>query len=296
MATYQPGELTVDQARELLRANAMTELSNAGEEEMAKYDQEAQSKVDDIVNRSANSKTDIGRLQFGNEAETPAPIADGEQVEPKPSLNSPGSPSIPKTGGMGDFDNSVKPSSADFSTPDSSGLNTTGPGDGLGDYSTDSNSGLDDSNPWESSVPDPDDVSGGLASGGGLGGGGLGGGGLGGGGLPGGGGPGGGGLGGGAGGGLGGGMGAGGAMGGMMGGAGGGRGMGAGAGGRGAGAKGMGKGMGAGGRGMAGGMMGGAGGGRGMGGQGEGEQETGTWLTEDDDVWGIGNEESDPYA
>jgi hypothetical protein len=54
--------------------------------------------------------------------------------------------------------------------------------------------------------------------------------------------------------------------------------------------------MGAGGRGMAGGMMGGAGGGRGMGGQGEGEQETGTWLTEDDDVWGIGNEESDPYA
>jgi len=295
MATYQPGELTVDQARELLRANAMTELSNAGEEEMAKYDQEAQSKVDDIVNRSANSKTDIGRLQFGNEAETPAPIADGEQVEPKPSLNSPGSPSIPKTGGMGDFDNSVKPSSADFSTPDSSGLNTTGPGDGLGDYSTDSNSGLDDSNPWESSVPDPDDVSGGLASGGGLGGGGLGGGGLGGGGLPGGGGPGGG-LGGGGGGGLGGGMGAGGAMGGMMGGAGGGRGMGAGAGGRGAGAKGMGKGMGAGGRGMAGGMMGGAGGGRGMGGQGEGEQETGTWLTEDDDVWGIGNEESDPYA
>jgi hypothetical protein len=48
--------------------------------------------------------------------------------------------------------------------------------------------------------------------------------------------------------------------------------------------------------GMAGGMMGGAGGGRGMGGPGEDGQESGTWLTEDDDVWGIGNEEEDPYA
>jgi hypothetical protein len=54
----------------------------------------------------------------------------------------------------------------------------------------------------------------------------------------------------------------------------------------------MGKGMGAG----MGGMMGGAGGGRGAGGPGEGEQESGTWLTEEDDVWGIGNEEEDPYA
>jgi uncharacterized protein YukE len=153
----------------------------------------------------------------------------------------------------------------------------------------------DPDNPWKPSTPDPGDLpSGGLASGGGGLGGGAGGG-LGGGGLPGGGA--GGGLGGGAGGGLGGGMGGG--MGGMMGAGGGGRGAGAGAGGgrgaggRGAGGpKGMGKGMGAG----MGGMMGGAGGGRGAGGPGEGEQESGTWLTEEDDVWGIGNEEEDPYA
>jgi uncharacterized protein YukE len=156
------------------------------------------------------------------------------------------------------------------------------------DYTLPGTGGTD---PWKPSTTDPDDISGGLASGGGGlsgGGGGLGGG------MPGGGGPGGG-LGGGAGGGLGGGMGAG-MAGGMMGGAGGGRGAGAGAGGRGGGPKGMGKGMGGGGRGMAGGMMGGAGGGRGMGGQGEGEKESGTWLTEEDDVWGIGNEEEDPYA
>lgn len=54
-------------------------------------------------------------------------------------------------------------------------------------------------------------------------------------------------------------------------------------------------GAGAGGRGMAGGMMG-AGGGRGMGGPGDENGESGTWLTEDDDVWGIGNEKDDPYA
>jgi hypothetical protein len=48
--------------------------------------------------------------------------------------------------------------------------------------------------------------------------------------------------------------------------------------------------------GAGGGPGGGAGGGRGAGGPGEGEQESGTWLTEEDDVWGIGNEEEDPYA
>ncbi len=41
-------------------------------------------------------------------------------------------------------------------------------------------------------------------------------------------------------------------------------------------------------------MMGGAGG-RPGGAPGE-DGETGTWLTEDDDVWGIGNENEDPYA
>lgn len=147
--------------------------------------------------------------------------------------------------------------------------------------------GIDD-DPWTPSTPDPDDLpSGGLAGGGG---GGLGGGG---GGLPGGGGAGGGLPGGGAGGGLpGGGIGAG-AMGGMMGAGGGaGRGAGGAGGGRGGGRGpgGMGRGAGA-----MGGMMGGAGG-RPGGAPGEDGGETGTWLTEDDDVWGIGNENEDPYA
>ncbi|GAB3656124.1 hypothetical protein [Glycomyces tarimensis] len=170
----------------------------------------------------------------------------------------------------------------------------TGGGGGLGDY--EGGGGLGDDNPWSSGLTDPDDISGGLAGGGGGLGGGIGGG-VGGGGLGGGAGGGlGGGVGGGAGGGMPGGMVAsGGGMGrGAGGGAGGGRGgmkgggMGAGAG------KGSGAGAGGGRGGGMGGMMGG--GGRGMGGAGENEDGKDTWLVEEDDVWGIGNAEEDPYA
>ncbi|MEU5155339.1 hypothetical protein [Glycomyces sp. NPDC021274] len=255
--------------------------------------------ADDINTRKTNQETGVNETDYDATPGKPPEIVAGEELEQPPNLTNPsppGSPSIP--GGMGDMPSAKPPGdfSSDLGTPDSPpGLGSgTGGGLGNGTYNPGIDTGgLDSDNPWDSNVPDPDDISGGLASGGGLSGGGLGGGGL-----PGGGGPGGG-LGGGAGagGGLGGGMGAG--MGGMMGGAGGGRGAGAGAGGgrgaggRGAGGpKGMGKGMGGG----MGGMMGGAGGGRGMGGQGEGEQEAGTWLTEDEDVWGIGNEEEDPYS
>ncbi|MFG3342546.1 hypothetical protein [Glycomyces sp. NPDC048151] len=252
--------------------------------------------ADDISVRKTNQEGGVNETEYDATPGKPPAITEGEELEQPPNLTNPsppGSPSIP--GGMSDMPSAQSPGdfSGDLGTPDTPPNVGTDPGKYNPGIDT---GGLNDDNPWESNVPDPDDISGGLASGGG----GLGG--LGGGGL--GGGPGGG-VGGGAGGGLGGGglggaMGAG--MGGMMGGAGGGRGAGAGggrgAGGRGAGGpKGMGKGMGAGGgRGMAGGMMGGAGGGRGPMGQGEGEQEAGTWLTEDEDVWGIGNEEEDPYA
>jgi hypothetical protein len=249
----------------------------------------------DIMDRKTNTNVQVSEIKPQAKNSEQTTFNNGD-VPPTPDLDGGAPPGGGTPPGLGDMTppgspTPINPPSTPTPTPtDPGGLDPYTPPDS----SLPDNGSLDDENPWDSSVPDPDDISGGLASGGG--GGGLGGG-LGGG--PGGGMGGGlgGGAGGGAGGGLGGGLGAGGAMGGMMGGAGGGRGMGAGAGGgRGAGAKGMGKGMGAGGRGMAGGMMGGAGGGRGMGGQGEGEQETGTWLTEDDDVWGIGNEDSDPYA
>jgi hypothetical protein len=255
------------------------------------YVQASEDINNDIVNREYNANTTYSTHQDPTTAKQPTTAADqNANLEPGGGGGGGGGGGSVPSGSMpsGDYPGMDTPPEGSFDPS------------GLGDpdaYEPNPNKdytlpGTGDTDPWKPSTTDPDDISGGLASGGG---GGLGGGGLGGGGLPGGGA--GGGLGGGAGGGLGGGLGAGagGAMGGMMGGAGGGRGAGAGAGGRGAGAKGMGKGMG-GGRGMAGGMMGGAGGGRGMGGQGEGEQEAGTWLTEDDDVWGIGNEEEDPYA
>jgi len=44
-----------------------------------------------------------------------------------------------------------------------------------------------------------------------------------------------------------------------------------------------------------GGMMGGAGGARGMGGSDDQDGKD-TWLVEEDDVWGIGNADEDPYA
>lgn len=252
----------------------------------------------DIMDRKTNANVQVSEIDTQAKNSEQTAFNDGD-VPPTPDLDGGSPPGGGTPPGLGDMTppGSTKPMNPPSLPPgpgdfDSNNPNLPSNPNYPGGTNLPDPNGLDD-NPWESSTPDPDDISGGLASGGGLSGGGLGGGGL-----PGGGGPGGG-LGGGAGagGGLGGGMGAG--MGGMMGGAGGGRGAGAGAGGgrgaggRGAGGpKGMGKGMGGG----MGGMMGGAGGGRGMGGQGEGEQEAGTWLTEDDDVWGIGNEEEDPYA
>jgi len=289
---YKPGSFSREQADSLAAEDANAQITEDVEDLDDNYQQRLDNINNDISGRRDMASSEVSTFKPEVTQAKPTTFNEGQPTNPYPGTNPGGGGSMPSASG------SLNPPSFDSPTPDSPNTppfnppEPTTPTPTTPDPSNFDPDGLDTDNPWDSSVPDPDDVSGGLASGGG---GGLGGG-LGGGGLPGGGGPGGGGLGGGAGGGLGGGMGAGGAMGGMMGGAGGGRGMGAGAGGRGAGAKGMGKGMGAGGRGMAGGMMGGAGGGRGMGGQGEGEQETGTWLTEDDDVWGIGNEESDPYA
>ncbi|MDN3239910.1 hypothetical protein [Glycomyces tritici] len=189
----------------------------------------------------------------------------------------------------------------DLSSSGTSGLNspsntsTFGPGGNLtgGSNPGGSTGGL---NPWESNGGSDDDVSGGLASGGGLGSGagtltgpGLG--------------TGGGGMGGAGGGGLGPGSGlfgpaAGGAgsMTGMTGAGGAGRGAGAGGVGKGQGLFGKTAGAGAGAKAGAGGMMGG---GRGAGGLGEDEEaNTGTWLTEDEDVWGLArfNDEDDPLA
>jgi hypothetical protein len=271
-------------------------LEDLGNDGSAQYQAKAAEANGEVIDNTQEANTQVSDIRPETQASQPTAFNDGQtELEPSGGIDGGGAPSMPSIGGP---PSSMDPPSSDITSPTVPDFNspdrptTTNP-----TTPTLPDSGLDDDNPWAPSSPDPDDISGGLASGGGLG---SGGGGLGGGGLPGGG-AGGGGLGGGAGGGLGGGLG--GAMGaGMMGGAGGGRGAGAGAGGgRGAGgAKGMGKGMGGGaggGRGaMAGGMMGGAGGGRGMGGQGDGEQETGTWLTEEDDVWGIGNEEEDPYA
>ncbi len=255
--------------------------------------------ADDISTRKTNSESEVNQTSYDSTPGTPPAIADPGDLEQTPDLGQPGGGS-PGGLGSGDFGGGT-PSDigSDLGGLDSPPLGSGGGGlgggnpGGLPDYSNGS-SDLDADNPWDSNIPDPDDLGGGLASGGGGGlGGGLGGpgGGLG---VPGGG------LGGGAGGGLGGGAGAGvGGMGGMVGGAGAGagRGAGAGAGGRG-GMKGGGMGAGGkggGGRGMAGGMMGGAGGARGMGGSDDQDGKD-TWLVEEDDVWGIGNADEDPYA
>lgn len=283
---YKPGSFSEEQALEMARSDAQNQVSQDVSNIDENYQQRLTNVNDDIIGRRDYANNEVAGFQPDPPASQETELGDGGQpdvgYEPPGGGGGGSMPTAP--GGMDsmnppEFSTPDKPPTPSFDPPPTPDSTVPDPG-GIDP------GGLDD-NPWDSNVPDPDDISGGLASGGGLGGGGgsLGGG-LGGGA--------GGGLGGGAGGGLGGGMGAGG-MGGMMGGAGGGRGAGAGAGGRGAGgAKGMGKGMGRGG--MAGGMMGGAGGGRGMGGPGEDGQESGTWLTEDDDVWGIGNEEEDPYA
>ncbi|SDL31911.1 hypothetical protein SAMN05216298_3390 [Glycomyces sambucus] len=259
---------------------------------------------EDITDRTSNTNMAVSEIKPEAVQSEPTTFNKGD-VEPPGGLDGGGAP--PGGGGappgLGDMKppggmKPVSPPSPNLPDTDTGNPDLPGNGDLPGNSDIPGPGDLDD-NPWEPTSPDPDDLpSGGLAGGGGGGlGGGIGGGGLG----PGGGaGLGGGGLGGGAGGGIGGGVGAGG-MGGMMGAGGAGRGAGGVGGGRGAGGRGpggMGRGAGAGGMGrggMAGGMMG-AGGGRGMGGVGEDGQETGTWLTEDDDVWGIGNENEDPYA
>jgi hypothetical protein len=195
-----------------------------------------------------------------------------------------GSPSSSGTAGM------IPPEST---TPFGGGPTIPG-GNGSG---FESSNGLDDANPWETGGSDDDETSGGLASGGGLGSGTLTGTGAG--------------TGLGTGGGLGGGSGA--ALGagsGLFGpavggaGAGGGPGRGAGSGGPGRGqglfgkAAGGGPGgkAGAGAAGRAGGGM--MGGGRPNGALGEDEEGRETWLTEDEDVWGLArfNDENDPLA
>lgn len=267
--------------------------------------------ADDISTRKINSESEVNQTAYNSTPGSPPAITDPGDLEQTPDLSTPGGGS-PGGLGSGDFGGGAPSDiSSDLggldSPPGGGGFGGGGfggsPG-GLPDYSG-GGSGLDDDNPWSSGITDPDDISGGLAGGGpgGLGGGLGGGSGIGGG-------PGGGlgsGLGGGAGaGGLGGGVG-----GGMVGaggmGRGGGAGAGAGAGGRGGtksgGMKGggmgagggRGGGAGAGGRGMSGGMMGGGGGARGMGAN-ENENSQDTWLVEEDDVWGIGNAEDDPYA
>ncbi|GAA2122866.1 hypothetical protein [Glycomyces algeriensis] len=194
--------------------------------------------------------------------------------------------------GGGDFNGMPSGSGTAGLTPPSN-TSTFGPGGNLtGGSNPGSTGGL---NPWESTGGgDDDDISGGLASGGGLGAGagtltgaglGTGGGGMG---------AGGGSLGPGSG-----------LFGPASGGAGSMTGMTGAGSGRGAGAGGMGKGQGlfgktagagAGGKAGAGGMMGG---GRGAGATGDNEDaDTGTWLTEDEDVWGLArfNDENDPLA
>jgi hypothetical protein len=192
--------------------------------------------------------------------------------------------------GGGDWNGNVNSSGSAGLTPPATSNNFSG-----GNLTSGSNTGTDiGSNPWDSSTGNDDETSGGLASGG-LGTGTLPGSGLGTGtgmGAGGGGGFGGGGLG----------PGSGlfgpaaGSTGGMSGMTGAGAGRGAGAGGLGKGQGLFGKTAGAGGKAGAGGMMGG---GRGANGLGEDEDaDTGTWLTEDEDVWGLArfNDENDPLA
>ncbi|HEU5127812.1 MAG TPA: hypothetical protein VFU12_07480 [Glycomyces sp.] len=300
MQKYKDDGITEDEARDLAKGDASETVQQDSEEAASNYEERATIVNQDVISRRDTTSTAVAEItpeSVPNEETTlqdpNAPTSD------LPGMDTPGGGGMPSPGGM----DSLNPpgagsgiGSGDFNPPPGGigggpggGIDGIGggPGGGIGDPG-----GFDPEDPWSPSTPDPDDLGGGLASGGGGGlGGGIGG-------------PGGG-IGGGAGGGLGGGAGAGGGLGagaggmggGMMGGAGGGRGAGAGAGGRGGGkGGGMGAGgKGAGGRGMGGGMMGGAGGGRGMGANDDQDGKD-TWLVEEDDVWGIGNADEDPYA
>ncbi|WP_168801752.1 hypothetical protein [Glycomyces buryatensis] len=271
-----------------VREQYLTENEDALAKANTDYVEASENINNDIIDREYNANTTYSGHEDPTTPKQPTGAAneEGNLQPPGGGGGGGGMPSggggMPSGGGGGGYPGMDKPTTGEIDTgglgdEDSWSPNPNKPGElpGTGDDA------------WKPSTTDPDDLGGGLASGGG--GGGM----PGGSGLPGGGsGAGGGGMpGGGAGAGMGAGMG-----GGMMGGAGAGRGAGGAGAGRGGGMKGMGKGgAGAGGRGMGGGMMGG-GGGRGMGGQGEGEEGDATWLVEEDDVWGIGKEEDDPYA
>ncbi|WP_155829746.1 hypothetical protein [Glycomyces tenuis] len=290
------GEELAQYKADQLADDMLEDMGNDGQEILQAQAAEVNEEVTD---RHSTTDMAVTEIEPDHEQGEQTTFNDGQTDKPgSGGLDSGGGGGMPDMGGGG-LDGMEPPAPGSVPTPDLGGGPNSPrpdlPGPGGPPDTNLPDDGLDP-NPWDPSTPDPDDVGGGLASGGG-GGGGLGG-------LPGGGGAGGGLPGGGAGGGLG--AGAGGIGGGMMGGAGAGRGAGAGAGGRGAGAgAGAGRGAGAGaggrgagagaGRGMAGGMMGGAGG-RGMGGPGEDQDGKDTWLTEEDDVWGIGNEDEDPYA
>ncbi|MCH7229381.1 hypothetical protein L0U85_00665 [Glycomyces sp. L485] len=276
--------------RQQARSEILTETDEFQSQVRDDYQQASQENNDDIVGRSNDMDRSLSRYEDPTEPRQPA-LSDGGSMPDDGGyggVSDPPTPSVPSGSGagLGDAGGYSPPAGVDTPTPpDGSSLNPPG-SSGVG-----GTGGIGSDNPWSSGISDPDDVSGGLASGGSF----SSGSGLGGaGGSPGG-----------AGGGLGGGAGGPGAgpggVGGMMGAGGAGRGAGAGAGGRGAGGmKGAGAGAGGAGRGGGGrgggmgGMMGG--GGRGMGGAGENQDGKDTWLVEDDDVWGIGNEDEDPYA
>ncbi|MDA1358653.1 hypothetical protein O1R50_03410 [Glycomyces luteolus] len=298
----------VENATTRAQEDADNEASALGTDGQADYQGRAAEVNGEIIDRQYNASTEVSSIQPDYEpAEQTTFNNNDTDLNPSGGLDSGSYGGAPDISGSGGSSNMTPPAELQPLSPSGGSGSDFGTG---GDY-TGGDSGLDEPNPWDTAGDDPDDVSGGLASGGGgLGastltpgaGGGLGGGsGLGGGGATG--------LGAGGGmigaGGIGGARGAGagrrpgggrmgGGMSGMTGGGAGGRGAGA-TGGRGAGARPGGPGAkGLGGRGAGGGMMGG----RGAGGNLEDEeQNTGTWLTEDEDVWGRApDEDNDPYA
>ena len=256
----------------------------------------------DIESRKLAAERSVIDSRYDSSQKPPPSLSNPEDIEVDPGLDQPPTDiGSPPSGGLEDYGSANSGPSPELPDPNSSpgGVGGGGmPGGGAGGSGTPPG---DASSDWE--LPDGDDddddeFSDGLQSGGvgGGAGGGVGSGGIGGGGA----GAGAGGVGAGAGGMAGGAMG-----GGRMGGGAGAGGMGRGAGGGGAGAGGgrgagggSGSGRGAGGGRMGGGMggmmpMGGAGAG---GGKQDGESKNDDWLHEEDDVWGVGNEEDDPFA
>ncbi|GAB3994407.1 hypothetical protein GCM10029992_08700 [Glycomyces albus] len=291
--------MSQEEAETQAREEAMYEIEGSRDEQLQAYVDTTNDEIADIKSRRTEADMAVEAMNTGARPETPPDIADEEEIEPSPGPGAPPAGGAPSVSGLDGFGNNTPGASP--SMPDlgggSGGSGSYGGGTGgLPGYDPNNpggSGGLDDDNPWGGGLDDPDDIGvvwpaaaavsalPGLGTGGGPGGLGTGAG-----------------AGAGAGaGGIGGMMGAGGAGAGRGAGAAGGRGAGRGAGGgmRGGAGAGAGAGRGAGGRGMTGMMGGGAGGRPGMG-AGEGEGGDDTWLTEDDDVWGIGNEDDDPYA